>query len=176
MKNSLQPGLSPGVSSFDAMNSDANNRPSSGVAASGPASEPVGTQRAWELIGRATPTPVTHGFAARLAALAVRTPQDARPSHWLAAARLGLPLAAAAALLLSVASNLLLPGPATPAEPAVIASTENGDLASLARIEAALLLLPEDTDGLTIDAAALELASVDDPTTLTDDQLFGLVY
>lgn len=157
------------------MKSEAKS-PSSEANASGSSQESADTWRAWELLGRATPVPIPHGFAARMAAVAASTPQDARPSRWLAAARLGLPLAAAAALLLSVASNLLLPGPTDTATPAIAATTETGDLSNLARIEAALLLLPDDTESLTLDAAALELASIDDPSTLTDDQLFGLVY
>jgi hypothetical protein len=159
------------------MNSESDNRPPAGAEASGSIRESAETGRAWELLGRATPAPVPHGFAARVAAIAASTPQDARPSRWLAAARLGLPLAAAAALMLSVASNLLLPDPVAPAEVAAPATTtESGDLTSLARIEAALLLLPDDAGDPTLDAAAIELASVDDPTTLTDEQLFGLVY
>ncbi|MFM7182921.1 MAG: hypothetical protein ACKO2G_15870 [Verrucomicrobiales bacterium] len=158
------------------MNSDADNSPSTGADASGPSLESAGIRRAWELLGRATPTPVPHGFAARMGALAARTPQDGRPSRWLAAARLGLPLAAAAALLLSVGSNLLLPDPVDPVAVAAVQTTESNDLASLARIEAALLLMPDDAEDPNLDAAAIELASVDDPTTLTDEQLFGLLY
>ena len=156
------------------MKHDADNRPSSG-----PSRESAEIGRAWGLLGRATPAPVPHGFAARVAAVAARTPQDAVPSRWLAAARLGLPLAAAAALLLSVASNLLLPDPVAPVDLAATAApavAESGDLTGLARIEAALLLLPDDAGDPALDAAAIELASVDDPTTLTDEQLFGLVY
>jgi hypothetical protein len=154
------------------MNNDTDHRPSSGSSPEAP-----DLRRAWDLLGRATPAPVPHGFAARVAALAARTPQEARPSRWLAAARLGLPLAAAAALLLSVATNLLLPDTVAPQETvAVPSTTENGDLTRLARLEAALLLLPDDAEDPILDDAALELASVDDPATLTDEQLFGLVY
>lgn len=175
------------------MNSESNQSPNSGAVrpeAMRPVTGPSGAsgdsrsaqtvedERAWQLLGHATPVPVSHGFAARIAALAARTPQDTLPSRWFLVARLGLPLAAAAALLLSVASNLLLPGPGQApslgGNAPVAASSESGDLSNLARMEAALLLLPEDAAAL--DATALELASVDDPTTLTDDQLFGLVY
>lgn len=159
------------------MNSEPDQHLSPGESTSGSISESASTSRAWELLGHATPAPIPHGFAARVAAAAVRTPQEGRPSRWMAAVRLGLPLAAAAALLLSVASNLLLPGPAIQGGIAAApAAAETSDLSNLARIEAALLLLPDDPEGLSLDDAAIELASVDDPTTLTDEQLFGLLY
>ena len=158
------------------MNPNPDQPPATGTHAASANPESAATRRAWELLGHATPAPVSHGFAARVAELAARTPQESRPSRWLAAARLGLPLAAAAALLVSVATNLLLPDPVEPARTATTTTVENGDLTDLARLEAAILLLPETTEGDSLDAAAIELASVDDPTTLTDEQLFALVY
>jgi hypothetical protein len=139
------------------------------------------TRRAWELLGHASAPKISADFAAGVMTAAAKVPQEARPSVILKFVRLGLPLAAAAALMLSLATNLFTPD--QPTATGVVQSTEpvpaNGssaNLAELARMEAALSLLPEDPELAVLDPAVLELASIADPSEITDEQILGLLY
>lgn len=144
-----------------------------------PMEDDAAARRAWELLGHASAPEISPGFAARVAATAAEVPQDPRPSVILKFARLGLPLAAAAALMLSLAGNLFSPARtestgAVQSPPAATDSSAN--LADLARMDAALSLLPEDLELAILDPGVLELASIDDPSQITEDHILGLLY
>lgn len=129
-------------------------------------SQDPSTERAWQLLAHATSTqPGQPDFARRTAAVARGLRQDRPPSVLI---RLALPLAAAAALVLAVAYSLVRPVP--PAEDPAVA------LDQLARMEVALTRLPVDADDTELDPAALRLVDVEDPASLTDDQLIAILY
>lgn len=124
------------------------------------------TERAWQLLAHATRTqPTRPDFARRTAAAARSLRQERSPSVLI---RLAMPLAAAAALVLAVAYSLVRPVP--PAEDPIVA------LDQLARVEIALARLPVDADDTELDPAALRLVDVEDPASLTDDQLIAILY
>lgn len=128
--------------------------------------------RAWALLGHATRTSASPGFADRVAAAAHGLPIS-RPGPMFRWLRIGIPLAAAAAVVLALAPLLFDPVSPATGNPS---SQASADFASLARLEAAIDLLPEDAEVADIDPAMLDLASIDDPAKIPEDQLLGLLY
>ena len=134
--------------------------------------DPAATERAWELLGHATCTTASSGFAARVVA-ATRGEPIERPAAGFRWLRLAAPMAAAAALVIAFALSFLQPA----GQPGgIVATNASADLVALARMEAAIDLLPEDADVADIDPAMLDLANIDDPSKIPEDQLLGLLY
>jgi hypothetical protein len=127
--------------------------------------EPDPAARAWQLLGHASTVRPGEDFARRAAADAARTPQQA-PANIIRWVRIAAPLAAAAAVAIAFAWPSLSPAPA--------ASQDSLD--RLARIEAALSSLPEDPDLEGIHPSAVLLATLEDPSQLTDEQFVALLY
>ena len=127
-------------------------------------SEHNAEERAWDMLGHATQTRARSGFAADLVAAASQIPQERPLSRFPAWMHRALPLAAAAALAISLASPLLLPTSNSLSQP------------SAALIESAELLGKDPRQLSESDMALLEITALTDPSELSDEELIALMY